>query len=204
MFCNKPGIKHHLVLGCNIFRITNGRNYYNEVNNQNLTGFNLTQSDMNTAIIGNPNSQPMDCSDKVLHPYRVGSNLTTREDQGKFNYPVISQLAPVSRAGYSNTDYQPMYCSDKVLNPYRVGLDLTTQEDQGEFNSHLVISQSCARSRTETSNIDFSKSMKQLLGSLGDLNENLREGFGILADCSDNWRHTMGSRLTSHEDRLLK
>ena len=132
-------------------------------------------------------------------------DLTTREDQGEFNSrPIIFQPGTGFRAGPSKNDYQPMYCSYKVLNPYRVGLDLTTQEDQGEFNSHLVISQSCARSRTETSNIDFSKSMKQLLGSLGDLNENLREGFGILADCSDNWRHTMGSRLTSHEDRLLK
>ena len=91
-----------------------------------------------------------------------------------------------------------MYCSDKVLNPYRVGFDLNTQEDQGESNSCPMISQSSARSRTEPSNIDFSKSMMQLLGSLGNLNENLREGFGIIAACSDNWRHTMGSLITSH------
>ena len=97
-----------------------------------------------------------------------------------------------------------MYYSDKVLNPYRVGLDLNTRENQGESNSRPMISQSSARSRAEPSNIDFSKSMTQLLGSLGNFNENLREGFGIVAGCSDNWRHTMGSQITSHKDRLFK
>ena len=67
-----------------------------------------------------------------------------------------------------------------------------------------MISQSSASSKAEPSNIDFSKSMTQLLGSLGNLNENLREGFGTVAACFDNWRHTMGSRHTSHKDRLLK
>ena len=148
-----PGSR--LVSGCNTFRDNNGRNCYSEVNNQNIPGFNLIQSTMNTAIVRDPN-------------------------------------------------YQPMYCSDKVLNPYRVGLDLNTQGDQGESNSRLMISQSGARSRAEPSNIDFSKSLTQLLSSMGNLNENPREGFGIDAACSDNWRHTMGSQHTSHKDRLLK
>ena len=46
--------------------------------------------------------------------------------------------------------------------------------------------------------------MTQLLGSPGDLNENLMEGFGVVDPCSENWRLTMGSRLTSHKDRLSK
>ena len=123
------------------------------------------------------------------------------EGQGEFNSrSIISQLGTRSRTEPSNADYQSMYCSNKVLNPYRVGLDLSTQEDQGEFNSCSMISQIGA----EPSNIDFSKSMTQLLGSPRNLNENLRKGFGIVAACSDNWRHTMGSQHTSHEDRLLK
>ena len=68
-----------------------------------------------------------------------------------------------------------------------------SQKDQGESNSRPMISQSSARSRTEPSNIDFSKSTTQLLGSLGNLNENLREGFGVVAACTDKWRQTMGS-----------
>ena len=56
-----------------------------------------------------------------------------------------------------------------------------------------MTSQSSIRSRAEPSTIDFSKSLTQLLSSMGNLNENPREGFGIVAACSDNWRHTMGS-----------
>ena len=145
----------------------------------------------------------MYCSDNVLNPYRGGLDLTTQEDQGEFNScPIIYQPGARSRTGPA--DCQFMYCSDTVLNPYRFGLDLNTQEDLGESYSCPMILQFSARSRIEPSNIDFSKSMGQLLGSLGNLNENLREGFGIVAACSDNWRHTMGTRLTSHEDRLLK
>ena len=160
---------------------------------------------MNTAIVRDLNYQPMYCSDTVLNPYRVGLDLNTQEDQGEFNFcPMISQPDTRSRAEPSNIDYQPMYCSDKVLNPYRVGLDLNTQGDQGEYNSCPMISQSGDRSREQSSNIDFSKSLTQLLSSMGNLNENPREGFGIDAACSDNWRHTMGSQHTSHEDMLLK
>ena len=46
--------------------------------------------------------------------------------------------------------------------------------------------------------------MTQLLGFLGDLNENIRKGFSVVAACSDNWRCTMCSCLTSHEVRLSK
>ena len=75
----------------------------------------------------------MYCSDKVLNPYRVGSDLTSQEDHREFNsHLIISQLGTGSRAGPNNADYQSMYCSDKVLNPYRVGLDPSTQKDLGE------------------------------------------------------------------------
>ena len=99
-------------------------------------------------------------------------DLSTQKDQGEFNScPIITQLGAGFRAGPSNADYQSVHCRDKVLNPYRVGLNLP------------------ARIRPNT--IDFSRSMAQLLESLNDLNENLREGFGIVATCSDNWRLTM-------------
>ena len=83
-------------------------------------------------------------------------------------------------------------------------MDLNTQGAQGEFDSRSMTSQSSTKSRAEPSTIDFSKLLKQLLSSMGSLNENPREGFGIIAACSDNWRHTMGSRQTSHKERLLK
>ena len=70
---------------------------------------------------------------------------------------------------------------DKVLNPYRVGLDLNTQGAQREFISCPMMFQPSTRSGTEPSSIDFSKSLKQLLSSKGNLNENPREGFGIIA-----------------------
>ena len=56
-----------LTLGCNTFRDNNGRNHYSEVNNQNLPGFNLTQSNMNTAVVGVPNYQPMYCSERSTY-----------------------------------------------------------------------------------------------------------------------------------------
>ena len=83
-------------------------------------------------------------------------------------------------------------------------MDLNTQEVLGETNSCPMLSQAGARSRPEPSNLDYSKSQTQLLSSLGNLNKKPREGFGIVAACSDNWRHTMDSQHTSHEDRLLK
>ena len=46
--------------------------------------------------------------------------------------------------------------------------------------------------------------ISQLLGSLGDLNQNIREGFNIIAACSDNWNIAMGAHLTNQEDRLTK
>ena len=163
---SKPSVLHQvrdqtspgpgLTFGCNTFRDNNGRRYYSEVNNQNLPGFYLTKSSMNTAVVGVPNYQPLYCSDKVLNSYRVGLDLTTQEDQGEPNSnPIISQFGINSRTEPSNADYQPMYCSDKDLNPYRVGLDLSTQEDQGELNSCTMISQIGAGARAEPSNIDY-------------------------------------------------
>ena len=52
--------------------------------------------------------------------------------------------------------------------------------------------------------IDFSKPMTQLLGSLGDLNQNLMIGFNVVTACSDNWRQSMRTYLTGHDDRLSK
>ena len=52
--------------------------------------------------------------------------------------------------------------------------------------------------------IDFSKPMTQLLGSLGDLNQNLMGGFNIVAACSDNWRQSIHTFLPGHDDRLSK
>ena len=83
-------------------------------------------------------------------------------------------------------------------------MDLSTQKDLGESNSRPMIPQFNYRPRIDPSNLYFSKSMAQLLGTLGDLNENLREGFCVVAACSDNWRLTIDSRLTSHKDRLSK
>ena len=146
---------------------------------QTLPGFYLTQKNTND-VVDNPNYQPTYGSDKVHNPYRVGLDLT------------------------DNTDNQYMFSSDKVLDPHRAGSDLTAQRNIGEFVSLPPILQSNVRSRIEPSNLDFSKSMTQFLGSPGDLNENPREGFCVVAACSNSWRHTMGSHLTSHEDRLSK
>ena len=46
--------------------------------------------------------------------------------------------------------------------------------------------------------------MTQLLESVGDLNLNLRSGFNIVAACSDNWRQSMRTQLTTHDNRLSK
>ena len=46
--------------------------------------------------------------------------------------------------------------------------------------------------------------LTQLLGSLGDLNQNLMGGFHSLAACSDNWNQSMSNYLTGHDDRLSK
>ena len=105
--------------------------------------------------------------------------------------PITVQHGTGSRDGLRNADNQYMVCSDKVLDSHRVGLDFTAQRNVGEFESHPSMTQPNVRPRVDPSNIDFSKSMTQLLGSLGDLNQNLREGFSIVAACSDNWRHTI-------------
>ena len=52
--------------------------------------------------------------------------------------------------------------------------------------------------------IDFSNPMTQLLESLGDLNQNLMSGFNVVAACSDNWRQSMRTHLSGHDDRLSK
>ena len=93
-----------LTVGCKTLRTNNGRSYYNEVNNQNLPGFNLTQDNIND-VVDDLKYQPMYCSDKFLNPYRVGLDLATQEDQGEFNsHPIIHQLGTGSATGSSNTD----------------------------------------------------------------------------------------------------
>ena len=46
--------------------------------------------------------------------------------------------------------------------------------------------------------------MTQLLESVGDLNLNLVSGFNIVAACSDNWKQSMWSQLSAHDNRLPK
>ena len=104
----------------------------------------------------------------------------------------------------SNTDNQYRFSGDKILDLQRTGLDLTAQINGGNLVSLTPIHPSNVRARVEPGTIDFSKPMTQLLGSLGDLNLNLREGFNIIAPCSDNWRQSMRSYLTNHDDRLSK
>ena len=110
----------------------------------------------------------------------------------------------MNTASVRDPNYQYMYSIDQVLNPSRVGLDLNIQGAQGEFNSHPVAPQSGARSRVEPNFFDFSKSLTQLLNSMGNLNENPREGFAVVSAFTDNWRQTMGSQYTSQEESLLK
>ena len=93
---------------------------------------------------------------------------------------------------------------DKVLDKGKTRSDLTAQRNKGNFVSLLPVLQSNVRSRVEPGSIDLSESMTQLLGSLRDLNLTLKEGFNIIAACSDNWRHSMRTHLTNHDERLSK
>ena len=68
-----------LILDCNTLRGNNVKGYYNEVNNQNLLVFNLIQRNTND-VVDDPNYQST---------YRVGLDLTAREDQGEFNSHLI-------------------------------------------------------------------------------------------------------------------
>ena len=96
-----------------------------------------------------------------------------------------------------------MLANDQVFNPNRVGLDLNNQGGQGRFNSCPAVPQIAARSRFESSSIDFSQPLAQILSSLGNLNENPREGFAIVSACTDTWRKTMTSRYNNQEERVL-
>ena len=46
--------------------------------------------------------------------------------------------------------------------------------------------------------------MTQLLESVGDLNLNLVSGFNIVPACSDNWRQSMRTQLSTHDNILSK
>ena len=78
-----------------------------------------------------------------------------------------------------------------MFNPNRVGLDLISQRGQGEFNSHPTSPQPGTRSRFKSNSIDFSQSPSQILASLGNLNENPREGIDKVSACTDTWRKIM-------------
>ena len=84
------------------------RSYYNEVNNQNLSGFNLTQSNTN-GVVDDSNYQPINCSDKVFNPHRFRLDLAAQENP-------IHQLGTGSADGPSNAEYQSLYFGDTVLN----------------------------------------------------------------------------------------
>ena len=66
-----------------------------------------------------------------------------------------------------------------------------------ELDSRPAVSQFSTRSRIESSPIDFSQSLTQMLASVGNLNENPREVFALVSACTDNWRQTIGSRYNS-------
>ena len=184
-----------------------------EIEDQNLYGF-LSNIDRFT-IGGISRPSVLDqVRDLTLPGHGLISGCNTfRDNNGRNCYSVVNNHNLVGFNLIQNTmntaivrdhNYQPMHCRDQVLNPYRVGLDLNTQGSQGEFNSCSMTPQSSTRSRAELSSIDFSKSLTQLLSSMGNLNENPREEFAIVAACTDNWRQTMGSRHTSQKERLLK
>ena len=179
------------------------RNLVSFLSNLNLN--RVLRHELNIFSLDPPNYQPTHNSDKVLNPYRLGLDLTVHEYQRESNYhPINQQLGTGSKDGPCIAVYPAIHCGDKVLNPYRAGSDLTAQRNGGKFVSLPPILQSNVRSTIEPSNLDFSKSMTQFLGSPGDLNKNPREGSRVVAACSDNWRQTMGTHLTSHEDGLSK
>ena len=86
----------------------------------------------------------------------------------------------MNTASPRDPNYQPIYSNDQVFNPYRVGLDINVQGAQGEFNSRPAAPPFSARSRVEPNPIDFSKSLTQMLASMGNLNETPREGFAVV------------------------
>ena len=95
-----------LILDCNTFRDNIGRNFYNEINNQNLPDFNLIQNTMNTANVRNLNYQPMFSNDQVLNPYRVGLDVNIQGAQGEFNSrPAAPQFSTRSRVESSPIDF---------------------------------------------------------------------------------------------------
>ena len=56
------------------------------------------------------------------------------------------------------------------------------------FDSCPAAPQFSTRFRVESSPKDFSKSLTQMLNSMGNLNGNPREGFAVVSACTDNWR----------------
>ena len=67
-----------LTFGCNTLRGNNVWSCYYEVNNQNLPGFNLTQSNIND-VFDDPNYQSMYFGDQVRNSYSwIGSHFLGR------------------------------------------------------------------------------------------------------------------------------
>ena len=120
----------------------------------------------------------------VLDSYRFRSDLPSSGNVGIYNPGSgDNQFVTRFRDEPSNTDELYRISSDKVLDSQRYRSDLTTEcQDR----------------------IDFSKPMTQLLESLGDLNQNLMGGFNVVAGCFDNWRQSMRTHLSGHDDMLSK
>ena len=145
------------------------------VNHQIGTGFNDG--------LGNTGYQNIYRSGQVLDSYRFESDLPAYNNIGLSNpgiiyYPTFDQIDTEPNDGLCNTGYRNIYPSGQV---YGYGSDLTDQ------------SHNC---------IDFSKPMTQLLGSMGDLNQNLMGGFNLVAACSDNAYSSIWS--SGHDERLSK
>ena len=129
--------------------------------------------------------------------------------------PTVDQLGIRVNEGLGNTGYQNYYCNGQVLDSYRLESAFLAYNnivfDNSGFRNDYGSGQVLESYRLDLylpainqSRMDFSKSMSQLLGSLGDLNLNVMEGFNIVAACSDNWRQAMRANQTGRGDRISK
>ena len=84
------------------------------------------------------------------------------------------------------------------------GLNLNYKAAQGGLSFCPAASQFTPSSRAESSSIDFSQSLTQILSFLGhNLNVNPKEGFAIVSACTDIWKETMMSRHSNQEERII-
>ena len=121
-------------------------------------GIRMIREDLNLSSI----DPPLD-RDQIHIPGRLGLDLAVPE--GLQRSTAADQSGIGFSDGLSNTAPQNYYCSGQVLESYILDSDLPASNQ---------------------SRIDFSKPMSQLQGSLGNLNENVNDGFNVVAACSDN------------------